>query len=379
MKRSYLKRYFSKNKIDYYTCWEDIQLIQEALKINSNDVIFSITSAGCNVLNFLLCNPRKILSVDYNPYQNFLLELKIEAIRNLDYAEFSELLGIKFSTKREEIYNSIKEHLNSENRLFWEYNINAIKKGIMYVGEQNVKVIGKQLRFLKGNETIENLFKCNTVEEQARYFYKHIYGLPWRFFLNFYFNKYLVKLELCFRLIREYPYRRERLPEYLRYIQKVSYPKNHLNKIESIFTNHPIQNNYYASLLLLGRYLNEDFFPPYLKKESFDILKERIERIQIKTSSFKEVLMNLPNNSITKFNLSNVFDWMDNKEFEQLLMEISRVGKNGSRFFYLTTRNDRSVPNYIETIQLEKQFAVQLLEKDRTMLYSNFEVGRISK
>jgi len=85
---------FSSNKVEYYSCWEDIQVIQDALEINTNDIILSITSAGCNIFNFLLYNPKKILSIDFNPYQNYLLELKIEAIKKLDYEEFLGLLGI---------------------------------------------------------------------------------------------------------------------------------------------------------------------------------------------------------------------------------------------------------------------------------------------
>ena len=86
--------------VENSTVWEDPEIIQKALRINKNDRVLTITSAGCNVLNFLLYDPKEILSVDYNPYQNYILELKIEGIRHLNYDEFVELIGLKLSKKR---------------------------------------------------------------------------------------------------------------------------------------------------------------------------------------------------------------------------------------------------------------------------------------
>ena len=57
----------------YAQCWEDPQIDREAFNITSDDIVFSITSGGCNVLTFLIDNPKKIIALDLNPYQNYLL------------------------------------------------------------------------------------------------------------------------------------------------------------------------------------------------------------------------------------------------------------------------------------------------------------------
>lgn len=44
VRQSYLSNHFIMNKIDFYTCWDDFQLIQRALEINSKDTVFLITS-----------------------------------------------------------------------------------------------------------------------------------------------------------------------------------------------------------------------------------------------------------------------------------------------------------------------------------------------
>jgi S-adenosylmethionine-diacylglycerol 3-amino-3-carboxypropyl transferase len=44
--------------------------------LRDQDNLLVITSAGCNVLDYTLTGPRRILAVDANPRQNALLELK---------------------------------------------------------------------------------------------------------------------------------------------------------------------------------------------------------------------------------------------------------------------------------------------------------------
>ena len=53
----------------------------QVLKINSEDTVLTLTSGGCNSLNLCLHGARQVVSVDCNPAQSALLELKATAIR----------------------------------------------------------------------------------------------------------------------------------------------------------------------------------------------------------------------------------------------------------------------------------------------------------
>ena len=44
----------------YNTCWEDPAVDRRALSITPDDTILAITSAGCNILDYALCAPRRI-------------------------------------------------------------------------------------------------------------------------------------------------------------------------------------------------------------------------------------------------------------------------------------------------------------------------------
>jgi len=56
---------------------EDPRIDRIALQLCPSDRLMVITSAGCNVLDYLLAGVEHIDAVDINPFQNALLELKI--------------------------------------------------------------------------------------------------------------------------------------------------------------------------------------------------------------------------------------------------------------------------------------------------------------
>ena len=53
----------------------------QVLKINKRDEVLTLSSGGCNSLNLLLHGAGHVVSVDCNPAQSALLELKAAAIR----------------------------------------------------------------------------------------------------------------------------------------------------------------------------------------------------------------------------------------------------------------------------------------------------------
>ena len=69
------------SKLVFTHNWEDPESDHAALKIKKDDAVLAITSGGCNVLGFLLFDPAIIYSIDINPAQTWLLELKIAAVK----------------------------------------------------------------------------------------------------------------------------------------------------------------------------------------------------------------------------------------------------------------------------------------------------------
>lgn len=57
------------------------------MHINANDTVLTLTSGGCNGLNLLLNGAGHVVSVDCNPAQSSLLQLKATAIQQLEFED----------------------------------------------------------------------------------------------------------------------------------------------------------------------------------------------------------------------------------------------------------------------------------------------------
>lgn len=105
----------------YNTCWEDPRLDRVALDLGPDDEVMVITSAGCNALDYTLCNPKRVHAVDMNPRQNALLELKVAAIRKLDYNQFFAMFGRGRLPEYQSVYwKELRPELSLTARNYWD-------------------------------------------------------------------------------------------------------------------------------------------------------------------------------------------------------------------------------------------------------------------
>ncbi|MBN2712581.1 MAG: DUF3419 family protein, partial [Planctomycetes bacterium] len=73
----------------YNQIWEDPRVDREALRLDGESNLLVISSAGCNVLNYLVDSPGSITAVDLNPHHVYLTRLKLAAISYLpSYDDF---------------------------------------------------------------------------------------------------------------------------------------------------------------------------------------------------------------------------------------------------------------------------------------------------
>lgn len=112
------------NEYIYAFTWEDPRVDHRLLKIGNDDVVLCVTSAGDNVLDYLLHgNPRRIHAVDLNPNQNHLLELKVAAFQSLSYAEVWKLFGDgKYPAFRDVLLTKLSPRMSSQACQYWLNN-----------------------------------------------------------------------------------------------------------------------------------------------------------------------------------------------------------------------------------------------------------------
>ncbi|HEY9898644.1 MAG TPA: DUF3419 family protein [Pantanalinema sp.] len=354
--------------IGYSNCWEDPAILQEALRVEAGDVCFSITSGGCNTLSLLLHDPARVVALDFNPSQNHLLRLKIAAFKALDHDGVLELLGVRPSLRRAELYAGLRSLLSDDARAYWDAHPKPIARGVLYAGrlERYLLAFGALMRLIYGRKKLRALFDCRSLDEQQAYYDRHIDGPVWRGIFDVFFSRAVMT--------------RAKDKEHFRLVDFDGFGKIFRARAAHAFTGIPIRTNYFLALILLGAYLDEAALPPYLARENFAAMRERVHRVEIVTGEIERYLVSVPDDTFDRFNVSNLFDWISEPNFVRLHQEIARVGREGGRMANWNTLLARAIPaDRVAGIERRPDLGQVLLRRDRAFLYANFEVGIIRK
>ena len=357
------------NDILYSNCWEDPQLDREAFNITSDDVVFSITSGGCNVLTFLLDNPREIISLDLNPFQNYLLELKIAAFKRLTYNELLELLGVKKSCNKILLYKRIRYELTDPAKMYWDNNQYKIERGIINCGryEWYMRLLRTCLILIEGKKLINKFFEIENSEGRKILYEKEWNNLRWKIFTKLMLSRKTMSLlfdKAFFKYLND----------------SFSFGGHFANKTRRAFTELPLKENYFLSLILLGRYYDNNFLPYYLKRENYEVIKENLYKIKIVTDSCDHFFSTLPDSYISKFNFTNIFEWIPEDSFEKLLKETIRIAKDKAVITYRNLLVYREHPESLnKNIKSNTKLSNSLHKKDLSFIYNNYVVEEILK
>jgi S-adenosylmethionine-diacylglycerol 3-amino-3-carboxypropyl transferase len=357
------------NDIIYAQCWEDPLSDIKAFKSAPDGPVFSITSGGCNSLAFLTEGPPKITALDLSPYQNYLLDLKMAAFKALDYKTLLEFMGVLPSEDRLEIYSRLRKYLKPESADYWKMQDEKIKMGIIYCGryEKYMKFLRKWLKWLIGKNIPDELFACKTKEERLTLYNKKWNNLRWRIFTKIFLSRSMMTLLFTGRFF-------DQLEE------SFSFGEHFRSNIRHAITELPLRENNFLAFILLGKFYSTDHLPFYLQKENFDMIKSRINRIEIITGDSLSYFRSLPSDSISMFNFSNIFEWIETEAHEEILKETIRVAKHGAIITYRNLLVPRSRPETLaQWIVPDTQLSKELLEADLSFIYRAFIVEKINK
>ena len=353
----------------YAQCWEDPMVDLKAFQIDANDIIFSITSGGCNVLTFLIENPRKIIALDLNPHQNYLLDLKMAAFKQLTYEQMLEFLGVIYSFRRVDLYQKIRFRLQPDSQHFWDKHLKEIKEGIIHCGryERYMHLLKKWFTWLMGKDLIQELFKTQNQEAQKKLYSTRWDNYRWRIFTRLFLSRSVMSILFT--------------KTFFSYLESsFSFGKHFRKVIKRCVTELPIQENYFLAYILLDKYFSLDHLPLYLQKKHFETIRSRLDRIDIKTSSCENYFEGLPDSVISKFNFSNIFEWMPQSAFESLLEETIRIAKNEAVLTYRNLLVPRSRPAKLgKWIYPDRLLAKNLHQQDRSFIYNDLIIERIAK
>lgn len=350
--------------IRYASCWEDADILLDALRIGSGDNCFSIGSAGDNSLAMLAKDPAMVVAVDFNPAQHANIELKIQAFKHFSFDEVLGFLGIDECecSQRLKMYDLIKSGLSYYTHSFWERHRELIEEGIVHVGkfERFFYIFRTKIVPLMHNcGTVRQFLEQKSIQDQHE-FYERIWdNFRWKLLFRIFFSKFMVG-----RLGRD--------PEFFKYVD-ADVAGSFKKKADHNFTEIPIYTNPYTNYIFSGNFPRHAL-PFYLRKENFELIKSRIDRLKLHLGDINSCIDRYPDVKFDVFNLSDIFEYMSMQEFLDELTYLLKGATKGSRFAFWHLLVDRFFPEKFPIVY-EKELSDKLTSEDKAPFYKRFVVG----
>lgn len=358
------------NYLIYNISWEDSLVDRQLLKLDHESELLTITSAGCNILDYALEKPKSIDSVDINSKQTALFDLKRVLIEHGDYVLFSDFFAKGKVTDYKSVYSTIRDSLKPESQVFWDRKISYFDpsgRGLFYQG--GAGMFARYLNYILKKKNIANevseLIRSENIEEREQVF-KFISGKLWEGP-----ERYIWKTNGVLSLAGIPRTQRDSIGDINSFMKKV---------LEKVFVHQSARNNPYWRVYLEGAYQPE-CYPDYLKKKNFEILRDHLKVISSSTKSIYNHLLDI-DKRYSHFHLLDHMDWLAGHNNEILSKQWDLIIKRAdskAKVLFRTAHNDINfIPGFVkETFDFEKVSTSFINKSDRVGTYSGTYLGTL--
>ena len=353
------------NLIRYAQVWEDADILREGLQINSNDNILSIASAGENSLALLIDNPKKVYAIDLNFNQIACTEFKKMAYKYLDYEEAMKLIGVFDCDTRVELYKKIKDQLSDEVKDYFNKNSQLIQDGIIHTGKfENYFHIfaNKVLPLIHSKKICYELLQRKSKEERYTFYEKKWNNLRWKMAFRIFFSRTVMG-----KLGRD--------KAFFRYVN-VNVAEHILERTKYAVTELDTSENSYLYYIIKGRY--DEVLPAAYRKENFEKIKANIDNLVLLSESVETFIERDDIDYISKYNLSDIFEYMDDSQMCKIYEKMKNKSGSGTRIAYWNMLADKRISKYYDDLEYKEDESNKLLNKDKAFFYSKFIIEEIN-
>lgn len=351
--------------IRYAQCWEDADVLLAGLDVQPGDVCLSIASAGDNSLALLTRQPRRVIALDLNPAQLACLALRVAAYRELAHPELLELIGSTPSTRRADLYRRCRPLLEKDARAFWDAHPDAVRNGIGGAGkfERYFALFRRRvIPHIHAGRTVNQLLRGGTRDQRIAFYNHHWDTYRWRLLFRVFFSRFLMG-----RLGRD--------PSFFAYVEG-SVSERILARTRHALTELNPAENPYLQWILTGRHGTA--LPLALRPEHFETIRAGLDRVEWHTQSIEEFFAGPRAEPIDRYNLSDIFEYMSEQNYHQLLDRLVRNATPGGRLAYWNMLVPRSRPESMAgQLDTLPELGARLLLADRAWFYSRFVVERV--
>lgn len=346
------------SSIRYAQCWEDADVLLQGLEIQPGDSCVSIASAGDNTLAMLAQQPGRVIALDLNPAQLACLALRVAAYRELSHAELLGLLGSRPARDRAALYQRCRPLLSTAERDFWDAHSNAIDGGIGSAGkfERYFALFRNYvLPLIHSRTQVQQLLEKKSATERHS-FYEHTWNnWRWRALFRLFFSRAVMG-------------RTARDPSFFRYVQG-NVAERILTRARYALTELDTAENPYLHWILTGTHGTA--LPYALREEHFDTIRTHLDCLEWHLLPLEDFLEREGAQSIDRYNLSDIFEYMSPANYQQLLERLIRAGRRGGRLLYWNMLAERRRPKILaRQLQPLDKLATRLQQIDKAFFYS---------
>ena len=365
----------------YNQIWEDPDVDLEALDLKPHHRMITIASGGCNVLNYLVAGPAHVIAVDLNPNHVSLTKLKLQALQHLPYEEFFRFFGAAKGKENARVFdNFLAERLDPETRHYWEKHmplrgrrINMFARNLYRYGLLG-RFIGILHALAKLNgKKLQEILAARTPEEQRAAFERVVAPLFDNRMVQF-----LSRLPVSFYGLGIPPAQYDELVA-----ASNGNPAALLrSRVERLACDFPVADNYFAWQAFGRGYDLEhrEAVPDYLRPENYDLIKSRVDRVEVHHASMTDFLRDLPARSLHRYVLLDAQDWMTPETLTALWTQIDRTADlNDARVIFRTAGPDSPLPRKLPAALLapwkyDEAQGRAFHAADRSSIYGGFHV-----
>lgn len=350
--------------VRYANCWEDTGILCKALDPGPGQKILSIASAGDNSLA-LVATGAEVVAADLSLSQLACVELRKEAIRILDHEDCLCFFGIRPAENRMRTYSQLREGLSRNAMEFWDAHPAEIKAGFIHCGkfEQFFRVFRERiLSLIHSRKTVESLLQKRSRDERYLFYQEEWANWRWHLLFKVFFSRLVMG-----RIGRD--------PEFFRYVE-VPVSESILQRTKFALTELETHSNPYLDYILTGNFTNS--LPYYLQPDIFENIKKNIDGLVLFHGPVQDAVKQAGNKGFDGFNLSDVFEYLDEKACSYIYEILLDHAKSGSRLVYWNMLVPRSCPPGLQgRIKAKEELSRELFGIDKAFFYSNFIIEEV--
>ncbi|MCL2348940.1 MAG: BtaA family protein [Planctomycetaceae bacterium] len=385
--------YVHGNNLVYNTCWEDPRLDKVALELTAEDNLLVITSAGCNALSYALTDVNHVYTVDMNPRQNALLELKVAGIKNLDFWTFFRMFGVGRYDGIVPVYQAkLRASLSPWAQQYWDKRIKKYfsgkRRSFYFCGTSGTFARAFNVyidRVAKFRPEVNEILEAKSVEEQREIWYGRIREKLWSRLIKYMMDRDTTLSMLGVPRAQRMQIEKQYEGGIIKFMQDC---------LDAVFAELPISDNYFWRVYSTGSY-TPNCCPEYLEEKNFNALKAGlVDKVSTCTDTVEGFLAKNEGVKISRYVLLDHMDWLSDRYYDALVSEWNMILKRSAEKTRILWRSGGLRTEYIDSVPVEmngekyrlndlleyhREQAAELHKKCRVHTYGSFYIADLKK